>query len=77
MVTQRERERDGGESIVSVERDSIDSRHPSVVGLQCYRYYHEQMDLSGVVFHICESEILLNGCLVLLFSWVVLFDLHS
>ena len=37
---------------MSVERDSIASRDSSVVGLQCYRYYHEQMDLSGPIPHI-------------------------
>lgn len=42
------RDRDGGGYVVPVERDSVGSRHNSVVGFQCHRNYHEQMDLSGL-----------------------------
>ncbi|THG05176.1 hypothetical protein TEA_006342 [Camellia sinensis var. sinensis] len=48
FVEKLERIDDGGEYFVSVERDSIHSRHSSMVGLQRYRNHHEQMDLSAI-----------------------------
>lgn len=53
-----ERIDDGGDYFVSVERDSIHSRHSSMVGLQRYRNHHEQMDLSETGFQVSFVSIM-------------------
>ena len=47
----RNRDRDdGGGLVVPVDCGQISPCNPTVVVFQRYRYYHEQMDLSGLPF---------------------------